>query len=173
MHPLVKLAKQAVETYIKEQKTINPPDNLPEEVFKEKAGVFVTITKSGKLRGCIGTFLPTQKNIAQETIRSAIAAASEDWRFGAIQEEELPYLHYEVSVLSKPERINSLSELNPKKYGVIVQSAENPFKKGLLLPNLEGVSTIEKQISIAAQKGGINLQKEKIVVHRFTIKKYE
>ena len=172
MHPLVKLAKETVEKYIQEGITINPPLDLPQEFLASKAGVFVTITKNKKLRGCVGTFLPTQENIAKEVIHSAIAAATEDYRFEPINRDELPQLNYEVSILSEPEKIKDLSELNPKKYGIIVQSAQNPFKKGLLLPDLEGVDTIEKQISIAAQKGGIDLRDEKIIIYRFTVKKY-
>lgn len=170
---LTELAKSAVENYIENKKIILPPKNLSKKFLTKKAGVFVTIKKDKSLRGCIGTYLPTKKNIAEEIIQNAIAAAVEDYRFGPVQKEELPYLNYEVSILSKPKQIKDLSELNPKKYGIIVQSAENPFKKGLLLPDIEGVDTVEKQIAIAAHKGGIGLPKEKIIIYRFTIEKYD
>jgi len=194
MNPLVLLAKSAVENYVKERKIIEVPEDLPEEFFKRKAGVFVTIyTKyqiqntKYELRGCIGTYLPTKENIAEETIRNAIAAATEDYRFGPIQKEELPYLSYTVYILSYPEPVKNIEELDPKKFGVIVKTT--PFvypnqedvvfnghfiaKTGLLLPDLEGVDTIEKQISIACQKGGIDPEREKIFIYKFTVDKYQ
>ncbi len=207
MNPYVSLAKEAMGNYIKEEKIISPPNDLPKEFFQRKAGVFVTIYTKYKtpdtkcqLRGCIGTYLPTRQNIAEEIIHNAIAAATEDYRFGSIQKEELPYLSYEVSILSKPELVKdnksfaSLSviaqqlskELNPKKFGIIVKSqgfsspdvifnpAPMPYQKtGLLLPDLEGINTVEKQISIACQKAGINPKTEKISIYKFTVEKYE
>ena len=105
MHPLVALAKSAVENYVKEEKIIEPPSNLPVKFYERKAGVFVTIEKDEQLRGCIGTYLPTRPSIAQELIRNAIAAAKEDYRFGPIQPAELPLLSYTVYVLAYPDVI--------------------------------------------------------------------
>lgn len=189
MNSLVSLAKSAVENYIKETKIILPPDDLPKEFLDldKKTGAFVTIEKNGKLRGCIGTYLPTKENIAQEIIHNAIAAATKDYRFGSIQKEELPELSYIVYVLSKPELVKDIKELDPKRYGIIVKTipiahsnrtdvvfnGHQPLKSALLLPDLEEVDTAEKQISIACQKGGINPQKEQIVIYRFTVEKYE
>jgi uncharacterized protein (TIGR00296 family) len=102
MHPLVLLAKRSVETFIKEGKIIESPEDLPKEFLERKAGVFVTIEKNGELRGCIGTYLPIRENITKEVIHNAIAAATEDWRFGPVQKEELPYLSYTVYILSEP-----------------------------------------------------------------------
>lgn len=172
MHPLVLLAKKAVESYLQEGKIISPRDivNIPEELLKKKAGVFVTITKKGQLRGCIGTYLPTKENIAQETINNAILAATKDWRFFPVTKEELPFLSYTVYVLSEPVMVKNLEELDPKKYGIIVKSSS---KTGLLLPDLEGVDTVEKQISIACQKAGINPLQEKIVVFKFSAEKHQ
>ncbi len=169
MHPLVDLAKKAVENYVKNGKVIEPPAGLPEECLKKKAGTFVTIEKNNDLRGCIGTYLPTEENIAQEVISNAIAAATRDDRFGPIQKEELPLLSYTVYVLNKPEIVKDLKELNPKKYGVIVQSG---FKSGLLLPDLEGVNTIKEQLFIACQKAGIDPTVEPVTVYKFSTKKY-
>lgn len=188
MNPYVFLAKQAVETYIKERKIIEPPKDLPEELLKRQAGTFVTIEKNGKLRGCIGTYLPTRINIAEEIIRNAIAAATEDYRFGPIQEKELSSLSYTVYILSYPEPVENIKELDPKKWGIIVKTV--PFvypnqqedvvfnghlvaKTGLLLPDLKGVDTPEKQISIACQKGGIDPMKEKIFIYKFTVEKFQ
>ena len=187
MHPLIDLAKQTVETFIKKGEIISLPEDLLKEFLEKKAGTFVTIMKNGELRGCIGTYLPTRENIAEEVIYNAIAAATEDYRFGPIQEEELPYLSYTVYILNEPELIKDLKELNPKKYGIIVKTMpiSRPngtdvvfnghfvAKTGLLLPDLEGVDTIEKQISIACQKASINPLKEKILIYRFTVEKFE
>ena len=186
MNSYTLLAKQAVETYIKEGKIIEPPAGLPEKLLAKKSGTFVTIEKNGELRGCIGTYLPTKKNIAEEIIYNAIAAATEDYRFSPVQEEELPELSYTVYVLSKPELVEDIKELNPKKYGILVKSQSfsagsdvifNPspsvhYKSGLLLPDLSGIDTPDKQISIACQKAGINPEKEKIMIYKFTVEKY-
>lgn len=186
MHPLVYLAKQAVETFIKEEKIILPSDDLPKKFLERRAGTFVTIKKSGDLRGCIGTYLATRKNIAEEIIYNAIAAATQDYRFKPVKKEELPYFSYFVYILSQPELIKDINELNPKKFGIIVKTvpivsadkidiiSDSPFpsKSGLLLPDLEGVNTVEHQIAIACQKAGIDLTQEKILIYRFTVEKY-
>lgn len=170
MHSLVLLAKKAVENYIKKGKVIDPPADLPEEFLKQRAGTFVTIEKNNQLRGCIGTYLPTKENIAQEVISNAIAAATKDDRFDPVQEEELSLLSYTVYVLNKPEIIKDLKELDPQKYGIIVQSG---FKSGLLLPDLEGVNTSEEQLFIACQKAGIDPTREPITIYKFTTEKYQ
>jgi AmmeMemoRadiSam system protein A len=185
MHPLVSLAKSAVENYILKKKIISPPEDLPKEFLEKRAGTFVTIEKNGELRGCIGTYLPTRENIAKEVIYNAIAAATEDWRFGPVQKEELPYLSYTVYILSEPELVKDISELDPKKYGVIVKnvpispSGDVIFnghfvpKTGVLLPDLEGVDTIEKQIFIACQKAGIDPINERFLIYKFTVEKFK
>jgi AmmeMemoRadiSam system protein A len=187
MNPLVSLAKQAVENYIKEGKVVEPSVDLPKEFLTRKAGVFMTIKKNGKLRGCIGTYLPTRNNIAEEIIHNAITVATEDYRFGPIQSAELTHLSYEVSILSEPELVKDEINLNPKKFGIIVKSQGfsspddvifNPAPKlyqktGLLLPDLEGIDTVDKQISIACQKCGINPKTEKFSIYKFTVEKYQ
>lgn len=184
---LIELTKKAVENYIQSKKIISPPPDLPADFINRRAGVFVTIEKNGNLRGCIGTYLPTRKNIAEEIIHNAIAAAAEDYRFGPVQKKELPQLSYTVYILSEPELVKDINELNPKKYGIIVKTApivsadktdvvfngHFPYKSAVLLPDLEGVDTIEKQIFIACQKGGIDLTREKILIYCFAVEKYE
>ncbi len=170
MHPLVRLAKKSVEAYLREKRVVSPPLDLPKEFLEKRAGTFVTIEKSGQLRGCIGTYLPTRDNIAQEVIHNAIAAASEDWRFGPVDKGELPELSYIVYVLGRPELVKSKKELDPKKYGVIVRSGA---KTGLLLPDLKGVDTVEKQISISCQKAGIDPLSENFSLYKFKAEKYE
>ena len=164
----VKLARETIENYIKQGKTITPPPDLPEEMVNQKAGVFVSLKKFGDLRGCIGTFMPTQENIAQEIIRNAISAAVDDPRFSPVNASELEDLSISVDVLSAPEEVKDTSQLDPKKYGVIVSSG---YKKGLLLPDLEGVDTVEYQINIAKRKAGI-YPDEKVKLYRFEVKRY-
>lgn len=181
--PYVELAQKAIKYYFQNEKVMPTPTDLPSEMTEQQAGVFVTIfnTKHSSndkgLRGCIGTFLPVYKNIAEEIINNAVAAATQDYRFEPITEDELPELKYEVSILSEPEQVDSIKKLNAKKYGVIVEAGhsavfEGNNKRGLLLPDLEGVDTVEQQIAIAAQKGGIDLKREKVKFFRFEIKKY-
>ena len=175
--PLVSLAQKAVETFIKEKEIISAPPDFPKKFLERKSGVFVSIhnKKENCLRGCIGTFLPSQENIATEVIKNAISAATQDSRFLPIKKEELPFLSYTVYILNPPQLIKDLSELNPKKYGIIVKTAPPAAtpKTGLLLPDLEGIDTVEKQIFIACQKAGINLEKEKILIYKFSVEKYE
>lgn len=187
MNSYTELAKKAVQSYVEKGEVIGVPNDLPKEMTEKKSGTFVTIEKSGQLRGCIGTYLPTKENIAQEIIYNAIAAAAEDYRFGPIQKEELPLLSYTVYILEKPELVKNIKELDPKKFGIIVKttpisSADGTdvvfnghfvAKSALLLPDLEGIDTIEKQISIVCQKGGIDPSQEKIIIYRFTTEKYQ
>lgn len=172
MNPYVSLARNAVEYFVKTGATITPGDDLAEKILKEKSGIFVTIENKDKLRGCIGTYLPTKQNIAQEIIYNAIAAASEDSRFYPITEKELPELSYTVYVLSEPEPVKVVSELNPQKYGVILCSVADPKKCGLLLPDLEGIDSIEKQLFACSQKAGLDLVKENCHLFKFKVKKY-
>lgn len=164
----VRLARETIENYLKYGKIISPPTNLPEEMVNEKAGVFVSIKKFNNLRGCIGTFMPTQENIAYEIIRNAISAAVDDPRFPPVTASELNDLTISVDVLSSPEKISDISQLDPKKYGVIVSSG---YKKGLLLPDLEGVDTVEEQVDIAKRKAGI-YPGEPVKLSRFEVKRY-
>ncbi len=187
MNPLISLVKSAIGNYIIKKKIISPPKDLPSEFSNRRAGTFVTIEENGNLRGCIGTYLATRKNIAEEIIHNAIAAATEDYRFGPIQKEELPELSYTVYILSEPELTKDVSGLDPKKFGIIVKTAPitSPngtdvvfnghfvAKTGLLLPDLEGVDTVEKQILIACQKAGIDPRRGKIIIYRFSVKKYQ
>jgi AmmeMemoRadiSam system protein A len=167
MSPQVELAKKTIQTYIRTRKVISPPEDLPDEL-KGRAGVFVSIKKHGELRGCIGTFEPTQETIAHEIIQNAISSCSRDPRFPPLSEEELGEITISVDILSPPEPISSPEELDPKRYGVIVESG---WRRGLLLPDLEGVDTIEQQLSIAKRKAGI-LDHEEVRLYRFEVKRY-
>ena len=165
----VKLASDTINSYIKYNKKIDISDNLPDELINSRKAAFVTIHKKGNLRGCIGTFLPVHSSLAEEIIENAILAATEDPRFYPIREEELSELEINVDVLSTPETIDSLDELDPKRYGVIVQKG---FKRGLLLPDLEGVDTVEEQISIAKEKAGIG-EDEEVTLQRFEVVRHK
>jgi AmmeMemoRadiSam system protein A len=167
MHPITALAKETVEKYVREGKRPAPPAELTPEM-KGKAGVFVSIHKKGALRGCIGTFEPQEPNVAREIIANAISSATRDPRFNAITPEELKDLDYSVDVLTAPEPVDDVRQLDPKKYGVIVEAG---WRRGLLLPDLEGVDTAEYQIDICRQKGGIGPD-EPVQLYRFEVKRY-
>ena len=161
----VLLAKKTIEEYITNNHKIDIPENISKELLNNKAGVFVSIHKFNNLRGCIGTIISTTSCIAEEIINNAISASTKDNRFDPITEDELKYLEINVDVLTEPEPIDTEKELDPKKYGVIVTSG---FKRGLLLPDLEGIDTIEEQVSIAMRKGGIN-KSDKYELSRFEV----
>ena len=168
MHPLVKLAKDTIEKFTLDGKTMEIPQPLPDDM-EEEAGTFVSIKIKGELRGCIGTFQPTTDNVAAEVIQNAISAATRDPRFSPVTADELNDLEYSVDVLSLPEKIQSKKELDPKKYGVIVVSGT---KKGLLLPDLDGVNTVDDQISIASAKAGIYMGDD-IELYRFEVRRHK
>lgn len=165
--PQVELARKAIEAYINEGKRIAPPEGLPPE-FKETAGVFVSLHKGGQLRGCIGTFLPTKTNVAEEIISNAIESSTRDPRFPPLKKEEVPELEISVDVLTHPEPVANIDELDPKKYGIIVSSAG---RRGLLLPDLEGVDTPERQIAICRRKAWIG-DDEPIEIQKFRVRRY-
>lgn len=165
MHPLVELAHRAVEEYVRNGVSIEAPEEL-EESMAERAGVFVSLKKGGRLRGCIGTIEPATENIALEVIKNAVYSATEDRRFQPVREEELEELEYSVDVLTEPEVVEDIGELDPKKYGVIVSFGA---KRGLLLPDLEGVDTVQEQLKIARLKAGIGAQEEDVVIQRFEV----
>jgi AmmeMemoRadiSam system protein A len=169
MHPLVKLAKDTVELYIREGKiTEIREEEIPPE-FRKRAGVFICLKIHGDLRGCIGTFQPTEPSIAHETVRNAISASTCDPRFSCVRADERDQIEYTVDVLTPPEQVASRSELDPRRYGVIVQAGG---RRGLLLPDLEGVDTVDYQISIAMQKAGIP-PGTPVDLYRFEVWRYE
>ena len=161
----VRLARAAVEAYVRNRETLAVPDGLPDEMLRRQAGTFVSIHEHGALRGCIGTIGPTRDCIAKEIIGNAISASTRDPRFPAIRPEELPWLEISVDVLGEPEDIDSVDELDVKRYGVIVSSGR---KRGLLLPDLDGIDTPEQQVEIAMKKGGIH-RFEKYKLQRFEV----
>ncbi len=161
----VRLARKTIEEYIRKGQKIEVPKELPEEMYSGKAGVFVSIKEDGKLRGCIGTIQAVQASIAEEIIENAISASTRDSRFSPIEPDELDRLVISVDVLGSMEPIDSPEELDVVKYGVVVTKG---YKRGLLLPNLEGVDTVEEQIGIAKRKAGIG-EEEKVRLERFEV----
>ena len=164
----VRLARLSLETYVQSHGYAKVPEGLPTELTERQAGAFVSLKKDGQLRGCIGTILPTKKNLAEEILENAIAAGSRDPRFGPVKAEELKRIVYDVDVLSRPEPISGPAQLDAKKYGVIVESGS---KRGLLLPDLDGVDTVEQQIDIARRKGNI-APSEKVQLYRFEVTRH-
>jgi AmmeMemoRadiSam system protein A/AmmeMemoRadiSam system protein B len=169
LDPYIELARETIDKYIKENKIIDPPSNLPKNMLETRAGCFVSLHKFGELRGCIGTIGPTRKNLAEEIIENAISASTRDPRFPAVFKDELEDLEISVDILDEAEPVASMEDLDAKKYGVIVTSG---FKRGLLLPNLEGVNRPEEQIDIALQKAGIGPD-EDYKLERFEVIRHE
>lgn len=148
----VSFARQCVEAFVKTGKPLDFPSNLPEKLLQDKAGVFVSLKMNGELRGCIGTIEPVRDNIAREIWYNAISACSEDPRFTPVQPDELDDIVYSVDVLTPSQPVTDVTKLNPKIDGIIVQ---NGLRRGLLLPDLDGIDTVDQQIAIARQKAGI------------------
>ncbi len=163
------LARKAVEEYIVSGREAEIEEEELPEILKRKAGVFVTLKKGGKLRGCMGTFKPVQKNAAYEIISNAMTAAENDPRFPEVEKEELNEISISVDILSEPEAVRNKSELDPKKYGILVKGGH---QTGLLLPDLEGIETAEKQLNIAKRKAGLAEDTE-VEIYRFTVSRFE
>jgi len=163
------IARQSLEHTVKNGGKLPLPGDLPDEMLINKAGAFVSLHKNGRLRGCVGTIAPTTKNIASEIIQNAVSAGLHDNRFEPVTASELPLLTYKVDILSAPEVIGSPKQLDVKRYGVIVSSGH---KRGLLLPNLNGIDTVEEQIAIARQKAGIS-ENADVKLERFEVTRHE
>ncbi|MDE7417470.1 MAG: AmmeMemoRadiSam system protein A [Lachnospiraceae bacterium] len=161
----VQLARKTIESYVRTGEKITVPDGLPQELYSQRAGVFVSIKENGSLRGCIGTIHAVQTTVAQEVIENAISAACRDPRFLPVREEELGELVVSVDVLGDTEVIDTPDKLDVKRYGVIVIKG---CKRGLLLPNLDGIDTVEEQIAVARRKAGIG-EEEDITLERFEV----
>lgn len=164
--PWVKLARLSLETYVgKGRRLKHLPEDLPKEMLDDSAGTFVSLHLHGQLRGCIGTIAPVTDSVADEIVRNAVSAGTEDPRFEPVSKEELELLEYKVDVLGPAESVASSAELDVKKYGVIVSCGG---RRGLLLPDLDGVDTVEEQIDIACRKGGIGTD-EPYTLERFEV----
>lgn len=163
----IEIARRALESKVKGEKFSLPRD-LPSEL-KLPGAAFVSLKKRGKLRGCIGTIMPTKKTLAEEIAANAVSAGLHDPRFPPVSARELQELTYSVDVLSEPEKVEDLLMLDPQRYGVIVRKGS---RSGLLLPALEGIKTVEQQLEIAREKAGI-LPHEEVEIYRFEVKRYK
>ncbi|MFC2029530.1 AmmeMemoRadiSam system protein A [Chloroflexota bacterium] len=170
-HPLVELARRTIEIYLETGRRIDPPGMLADEM-QRRAAVFVTIRRHGELCGCIGTLEPVHDSLAEEVIHNAISAATRDPRFPPLRSDELPDVEIKVDVLTEPVPISSQDELDPKRYGLIVRSADRPWKRGVLLPDLQGIDTVEKQVHWTRyHKAGITDPEEPVEMFRFEVER--
>lgn len=167
--PIVALARASVERFVMTGMMLEVPEDAPLELLHHRAGAFVSLHERGELRGCIGTIGPTQPDLAREIIRNGVLAASEDPRFPPVSSDELDYLDYSVDVLEEPEPAAGLDDLDVREYGVIVSKG---WRRGLLLPNLEGVDTVEQQVAIAKRKAGIGWDERDIELERFRVERH-
>ena len=166
---LVALARRAVESYVRERKALDP-DPLP-GLEQRRAGVFVSLhLPDGSLRGCIGTTEPTQPGIEDEIVRNAISAATRDPRFYPLRPDELEGLDISVDILGEPEEVSGTMELDPKRFGIVVQTADG--RQALLLPDLEGVDTVDQQVRITCRKGGIDPDRDHYRIFRFQVERH-
>ena len=167
--PIVGLARASVEHFVQTGTPMDLPAGVPDDLMNRRAGVFVSLHERGELRGCIGTIGPTQADLAHEIIRNGVLAASEDPRFPPVARDELDYLEYSVDVLDEPEPVGGLDELDVREYGVIVTKG---WRRGLLLPNLDGVDTVEQQVAIAKRKAGIGCDENGVGLERFRVQRH-
>ncbi len=183
---LCALARASLSAFVRDRQRIEPGDVL-EGILEERGGdaeerarleallarpaaCFVSLKEHGELRGCIGTLAPTRADLAHEICANAISAATADPRFPHVRPEELGELVLDVDVLSEPEPVDFLADLDPKVYGVIVSTKDG--RRGVLLPDLAGVDTVEEQVGIAARKGGIDAATERLFIERFTVERH-
>jgi len=171
MKGYVDLAKIAIKEFAQSGRTLEVPPDVLGEMKEKRAGVFVTIHKGKELRGCIGTFVPTKKDVAEEIVANAISACSRDPRFFPVEETELDELEIEVSILGEAKPMGQIQKHDPQKEGIIVAAEDG--RKGLLLPGLEGIDTTQQQIKTAAEKGGIDPEAEPIQLLSFETKIYK
>lgn len=167
--PIVALARASVETYVRTGSVLELPDDVPADLLERQAGAFVSLHEGGELRGCIGTIGPTQPDLAREIVRNGILAATEDPRFPPVAPDELDRLDYSVDVLEAPAPIDGPDQLDVREYGVIVTKG---WRRGLLLPNLEGVDTVERQLAIAKRKAGIAPDETGVRLERFRVARH-
>lgn len=171
MDKYVLLARKTIETYLRTGRILSPEGaDIPEGADTVRAGAFVSLHRHGALRGCIGTIAPVRASLAEEIVRNAVAAATEDPRFRPLTERELEDLEIGVDVLGEAEDISSPAELDVKRYGVIVTKG---WRRGLLLPDLDGVDTVEDQVSIACRKAGLSPDEPGIRLQRFEVVRHE
>lgn len=172
MDPYVELAKLSIAHYARHRKTLREiPKAIEDSLCGQRAAVFVSIhTRDGELRGCKGTLEPVHRQICEEIIANAISACARDPRFEPVHASELESLDINVDVLSSLEDIQSPQELDVRRYGVVVSTDDG--RRGVLLPDLEGVDTVDQQLRIACRKASIGMR-EKYAMQRFTVVRHK
>lgn len=169
MHPFIALAHQAIATYLKTGQIISPPAPLPDNMAQPNP-LFVSLhAANGALRGCRGTLSPTQSNLAEIIIQTAIASAVDDPRFAPMRPEELEGLDVKIDLLSPLEPVSDINELNERIYGVLIQAGQ---RRGLLLPDIPMVDSVPRQLDLVRRKAGLSPQ-EPAQLYRFTVTRYE
>lgn len=167
--PLVSLARRTIEEYVRDRRTIEAQEI--DGLNPRRAGVFVSLhLPDGSLRGCIGTFQPTRPTIEEEIVGNAVSAATRDPRFFPLTLPELEGLDISVDVLGEPEEVAGIEDLDPKTYGIIVQTTDG--RQALLLPDLEGVDTAEQQLRITCRKGSIDPDSDRYRLFRFRVERH-
>lgn len=165
-----RLARLSVESFVRDRRIIAPPVE-PSAVLASRAGVFVTLRLlDGQLRGCIGTIDPSCDTVAEEVIQNAISAAIRDPRFQPVSPDELDYLQYGVDVLSSPELVRGPEDLEPSSYGVIIETFDG-MRRGLLLPRIEGIDSVQEQWLAVHSKAGIR-PGTPVRVERFSVTRF-
>lgn len=167
-HPFVRLARQAIRHYLETGELIDPglhPDDPP------PSGVFVSLHEppstyedEGPLRGCVGSYRPREQTLRREVVNSAVAAAVSDPRFAPLRPDEVDRLHVTVYLLGDTEPVESIDDLDPAEYGVIVEGPEG--RTGLLLPAIPGITTVLQQVDIAMRKASIS-PGDRVRLYRF------
>lgn len=170
-HPLVKLAAEAITTFLSDQRVIEPPITLFIEMpdAQVPAGVFVCLKRQGELRGCVGTTEPVQTTLAKEVIENAIGSATRDPRFPPVERSELHELEISVDVLGPSAPVLDLSELDHRRYGIILRSG---FRHSVLLPDIEGINSVDEQMDIARKKACLGAN-DPVEIRRFEVKRYK
>lgn len=168
------LAREAITRFLKKGNRLSAPEAKElfpgGDVWQEKRACFVSLKnrRDGSLRGCIGTLEPTCPSLGEEVLQNAVSSATRDPRFEPLTLRELPGVAISVDVLSEPEAIPGPEYLDPRKYGVIVEKGD---RRGVLLPDLEGVETVEQQLNIASRKAGLR-GPEEATLRRFTVHRH-
>ena len=166
-------AQEAIIAFLESGRKLYIPDtDIPDEL-KISQACFVSLYESnGRMRGCMGTIKPRNKWLYHEIVDNAIFAAFEDDRYIPLMEGELDDIVLKVETVSKPEKIQNLKDLDPERYGIIVRSREN--SEGVLLPQCEGINTIDEQVNLAMEKGNINpAEKPDLEIFRFNIEVFQ
>ncbi|QPJ62901.1 MAG: AmmeMemoRadiSam system protein A [Candidatus Nitronauta litoralis] len=166
-HPLVQLARNAIQHHLDSGKKLVPPENI-QSSFSKPTGAFVTLYQDGSLRGCIGSLKPQTQSLAEEVVRNAILAATKDPRYDPVSHSEIDGLTIRIEVVTPPEPVDDISNLDPKVDGLIVRSGK---KQGVLLPGIEGIETVDQQEKICRSKGGIK-NNENVAYSRFRVEQH-